>query len=153
MISISQRLGEDLLIATRAGDHLRRDILRLLRSALRYEEINKGRPLEEQEELTVLYQQAKRQRESIEGFRRGNRTEQAEREEAQLGIVREYLPASLTREEVESLARQVIQEVGAKGPTDRGRVMGTLMPKVRGRFEGAEVGVLVGELLEVLSQE
>ena len=151
-MSLDERLSQELTAAIRAGDTLRRDVLRLVRNAIKYEEIAQGRPLEEDESLQVLQRQGKQRRESIEEFRRGNRADLVERESAELKILEEYLPAQMSREEISELARQAIQEMGAGGPGDRGKVMGRLMSQFRGKAEGTTVNEVVTELLESLVQ-
>ena len=91
--------------------------------------------------------QARQRQESIEAYRTGNRLDLAEQEERELTILREYLPQPLSHERLVELIREVIQEVGATGPREMGKVMSRLMPQVRGRAEGAEVSKIVTELL------
>lgn len=148
MPTLQERVQQDLLDAVRKGDTLRRDVLRLLRSAFAYEQIAKGRPLTEEEAIAVAQREVKQRRESIEAFRKGRREDLATREEQELAILLDYLPKQLTREEVVELARRVIHETGAKGPADKGNVMRRLMPQVRGKAEGALVSAIVSELLE-----
>ncbi|MFN3973729.1 MAG: GatB/YqeY domain-containing protein [Dehalococcoidia bacterium] len=148
MSTLQERVQQDLLDAVRKGDTRRRDVLRLLRSAFAYEQIAKGHPLTEEEAIAVTQREVKQRRESIEAFRKGGREDLATKEEQELAILLGYLPKQLTREEVVDLARRAIQETGAKGPADKGKVMGRLMPQVRGKAEGALVSAIVSELLE-----
>jgi uncharacterized protein YqeY len=108
--------------------------------------------LEEEEAVQVLQRQARRHRESIEEFRKGSRKDLVEKEGAELQILEEYLPALMGREAVVQRARQAIQEVGAAGPADRGRVMGRLMPQLRGQADGILVNEVVTGLLEALAR-
>jgi len=85
--------------------------------------------------------------ESITEFQRGNRADLVEREEAELAVIRQYLPQQLSRQEITEMARHAIAEAGATGPNDLGKVMGRLMPQIRGRAEGAEVRQVIAELL------
>ncbi|MBI4336617.1 MAG: GatB/YqeY domain-containing protein [Chloroflexi bacterium] len=147
-MTLQERIQQDQREAMRRGDTLRRDTLRLVQSALQYEAISKGKPLEAAEVQAVLQKQAKQRRESIEEFRKGRREDLATKEQAELAIILEYLPAQMGREEIAALARQAIQEAGARGPADRGKVMGRLMPQVRGKADGALVNMVVTELLE-----
>ena len=134
----------------RQGDTLRRSVIRYLRAAIGNEEIAKGAPLDDDGVITIINRQVRQRRESIEAFRKGNRLDLARQEEAELAALVEYLPPQMAREEIATLARQVIGEVGAKGPADKGKVMGRLMPQVRGKADGAEVNAVVMELLEEL---
>lgn len=147
MTTLEQKINQDYMEAMRAGDELRKETLRFLRAALKSAQIDKRAPLTEEEIWEVIKRQAKQRRESIEQFRKGNRDDLAAKEEAELAIIESYLPAQLSREEIEALARQVIAEVGAAGPRDLGKVMGKLMPQVKGRADGRLVNEVVRALL------
>lgn len=149
---LAEQLEQDLREAMRQHDVVRREALRLLRNALRYEELAKSHPLSEEEVHAVLQRQAKQRRESIAEFRKGNRQDLVQREEAELAIIAAYLPKQMDRDELAELARHSMQEVGARGPGDKGRVMGRLMPQVRGKADGALVSSVVDELLQVLAK-
>ncbi|MBI4232822.1 MAG: GatB/YqeY domain-containing protein [Chloroflexi bacterium] len=151
-MGLQEQLHKDLQAAMRQGDVVRRETIRLLLSAINYESISKGKPLEEPEMLAVLQRQTRQRRESIEEFRKGNRADLVDKESAELKVLLAYLPKQLSREEVAALAQQAVEEVGARGPADKGRVMGKLMPQVRGQAEGALVNTVVTELLEKRSQ-
>lgn len=147
MTTLEQKINQDYMEAMRAGDELRKETLRFLRAALKSAQIDKRAPLTEEEIWEVIKRQAKQRRESIEQFRKGNRDDLAAKEEAELAIIESYLPAQLSREEIEALARQVIAEVGATSPRDLGKVMGKLMPQVKGRADGRLVNEVVRALL------
>ncbi len=144
---LQDRIQADLLEATRRRDAIARETLRMLRSAIRYAEVERGRRLEEAEVYEVIARQIRQRRESIAEFEKGGRPDLAAKERSELEILERYLPAQLSREEVAELARQVIAEVGAAGPRDIGKVMARLMPRVRGRAEGRLVSAVVQELL------
>lgn len=144
---LQERLFEDLKDAMRQRDDLRRSTLRLIRAAIQNEEIAQRKPLDDGGVTDVLSRLARQHQESITEFRRGNRPDLVEREEAELAILRQYLPQQLTRQEIVDLARYIIGEVGAAGPTDLGKVMGRLMPQLRGKADGAQVRQVVAELL------
>ena len=137
----------DLREAMHSGATQKRDVIRLLRSALRNAEIAKGGPLSEEEELDVLAREARQRRESIEEFRKANRSDLVAKEEAELAIIQSYLPPALTREELVAAARQVIAEVQARGPGDKGTVIPRLIAQFRGRADGREINEIVTELL------
>ena len=142
-----QGFQEDLKEALRKGDTTRRDTIRLILSALNYSQIAKGADLEEGEILVVIQKEATKRRESIEAFSKGNRPDLVAQEKAELQVILGYLPPPLTREEIAKAARQAIAESGAQGPRDMGKVMGRLMPQLKGRAEGQEVNAIVQELL------
>ena len=146
-MTIKEKLQSDLLEAVRKRDEIRRSALRLLKASIQYEEKAKGRDLQDDETVEVLSREAKKRRESIDAFRKANRSDLVDKEEVELAIVSEYLPEQLSREEVTLLARNVISEIGAQGPDDRGKVMGKLMPQLRTRADGNMVNEIVAELL------
>ena len=142
-----EKFQEDLKEALRKGDTTRRNTIRLILSALNYAQIAKGADLEEGEILVVIQKEATKRRESIEAFSKGNRPDLVAQEKAELQVILGYLPPPLTREEIAQAARQAIAESGAQGPRDMGKVMGRLMPQLKGRAEGQEVNAIVQELL------
>lgn len=149
---LQERLLQDYTEAVRRGDTLRRDVLRYVRARVKQEEIDRGHPLSEEEVVGVIQRLVRQQRESLEQFRQGGREDLVQRAQAELGILLEYLPPQMSEEEIEALARRVIQEIGARGPADKGKVMGRLMPQVRGRAEGAVVDRVVSRLLASLAE-
>lgn len=151
-MTLKQRLDDDLKAAMRSGDTVTRDAIRLIRGQVKNAEIDKGRDLDDTAVAEVLARMAKQHRDSIEQFKAGKRADLVANEEGQLGVVLRYMPQQMSREDVLGLARQAAAEVGAKGPTDKGKVMGKLMPQVRGKADGAVVNAVVTELLESLAK-
>ncbi len=121
--------------------------LRLLLAALHNEEIEQRRELTEEEILKTIVSLCKQRQDSIGLFRKGGRIDLVEKEEAELAILRGYLPQALTEDEVRTLIRGSIDEVGAKGIQDLGKVMKQIMPKIAGRAEGKRVNDLAREIL------
>jgi hypothetical protein len=146
-MSLQERLLADLKEAMRGGEERRRSVIRLLRSAIHYAEVEKGKPLDDQEVVGVIAKQVKQRRESIEEFRKGQRPDLVEREEAELALLLEYLPPQASREEVEEVARRAIAETGAQGRRDMGKVMPIVMGQMKGRAEGRLVSEVVQTLL------
>ena len=142
-----KRIETELADAIRAKDELRRDTLRLILAALRAAEKKLLRPLSTDEELQVLQRERKRRVEAAEAFRTGDRIERADREEAELTVLEEYMPPPLSQEELEEIVDNVIAEVGATSIRDLGRVMADVMPQVSGRADGSVVSQLVREAL------
>ena len=147
MTTLLERLTEDQKTAMRARDQQRLEAIRMVRSALLNAEKAKGEDLSDTESAEVLGREVRQRREAIEEAQKANRPEIAEREKTGLAIVMAYLPEQLSREQILELAKKAITELGAKGPGDRGRVMGKLMPAVRGKADGKEVSSVVEELL------
>jgi len=147
-MSIKEKLDQDMKMAQESGDKTRLNITRLLKSEIKYKEIEKKDNLSDEEVLEVLQTSVKRHRDSIEQFKKGGRNDLAEKEEAELKIILEYLPQQLTEEELTSLINEAIKEVEASSPKDLGKVMKVLIPKVKGRADGKKVNILVSQRLE-----
>jgi uncharacterized protein YqeY len=146
-VSLQQRIQTDIATAMRGGDALRRDVLRMASSAAHYAEKRNGRPLTEDELLTVLSREVKTRRESVEAFRGGGREDLATKEEAEIAILSEYLPPPLTEAEIGELVRLAIEATGAASARDMGKVMGWLAPRTRARADGKRVSEVVGQAL------
>jgi len=144
---LKQRLTDDLKQAMRGGDKVRRSVIRLVMAAIINAEIARRATLDDTDILGVIAKEAKQRRESIEAFRLGNRQDLVAQEEAELTILNEYLPRQITREEIIVAARQVIEEVGAQGLSDKGKVMPKLIAQLKGRADGREINAVVTELL------
>ena len=131
----------------RGGDHLRRDVLRMATSAAYNVEKRNAHPLTEDELLAVLSREVKTRRESVEAFRGAGREDLATKEEAEIAILSEYLPESLTEQEIGDLIREAVAATGATSARDMGKVMGWLAPRTRGRADGKRVSELVVQAL------
>ncbi len=146
-MSLKDRLVEDLKQAMRQGDERRKSTIRLLRAEITNAEIERGRELSDEEVLAVIAKQAKQRRESVAEFARGARQDLVDQEEEELQILLSYLPAQMSRDEIEVLARQVIAEVGATSQAQMGQVMRRLMSQLKGRADGSLVNQVVREIL------
>jgi len=131
----------------RARDEVRMLVLRSLLSAMNYAEIAKQKKLDDGGIIEVISKEIKQRRESIEAYEKGNRPDLVNQEKAEMAVLQEYMPAQMGREEVTALVQKVIEEVGAKGAGDKGKVMQKLMPQVKGKADGSEVNNIVTELL------
>ncbi len=146
-MSLHDRIQTDIAAAMRAGDGLRRDVLRMVVSAAYTIEKKQGRALTDDEYLSVLSREVKTRRESVEAFRAGHREDLAAKEEAEIAIIAGYLPAALSDAEIERLVREGIAATGASSARDMGKVMGWLAPRTRGRADGKRVSELVVQTL------
>ena len=147
-MTIQQRLQEDLKQAMRNGDTVRRGLIRYIRSAIHDQEIARKAELDDEAVIDLLGRQAQQRLESIDAFKKGDRPDLVAKEVAELAMIRGYLPAQLSREDIAELVRAAIEEAGASGPQDMGKVMGRIMPQVRGKAEGRTVSRIVQELLK-----
>ncbi len=146
-MTLADRLAEDLKKAMRAGNALRVSTIRLARAAVHNLTIERGRALTDDEVIEVLGREMKRRREAIDAFTKGGRDDLVRKESLELAILAEYAPAPLSPEELRALVAAAVAQVQAKDARDIGRVMAVVMPKVKGRADGARVSQLVRELL------
>lgn len=146
-MDLKQRIEEDLKTAVRSKDSLRTSCLRMVKAAIKNKEIEVRGELKEEKLLPLLATLAKQRRESIEQFRKGGREDLAQKEEAELQLIESYLPKALSEAEITKIIDAAVTESGAKGPSDMGKVMKVLMPKVAGRAEGQIVSQLVKKRL------
>ncbi len=146
-MSLIVQLEQEVKDAMLARDGERRDALRLILNSLRSAEKELQRPLSDDEELQVLQRERKKRQEAAEAFRDGGRDVQAEREEAELEVLEEFMPEPLSEDDLERIVDDVIAEVGATSLRDMGRVMADVMPQISGRADGSAVSQLVREKL------
>ena len=146
-MGFADTIGNDLKTAMKAGDKIALEVLRMLKSELKYKEIELGRDLNDEDYLSVLSSAAKRRRESINEFKKGGRDDLADKESAELDILNKYLPQQLSDAEIEKVVDEVIAEVGATTPADIGKVMKSVMPRVKGRADGRKINEIVGKKL------
>ncbi len=149
-MTLQERLAADLKEAMKSGDKARVSTLRMMKAATKNAEIAAGKTLDDASVTEVLFREAKKHRESITEFQKANRQDVVEKEEIELAIVLEYLPRQMSREEVAEIVRQVIGEVKAQSPKDKGKVMSKLMPQVKGKADGQMVNEVVTQALEAI---
>jgi uncharacterized protein YqeY len=146
-VSLHDRIQADIATAMRGGDALRRDVLRMAVSVAYNVQKKQGRPLTDDEYIAVLSREVKTRRESVEAFRAGRREDLAAKEEAEIAVLGEYLPAALSDAEIEALVSEAVAATGASSARDMGKVMGWLSPRTRGRADGKHVSELVAQTL------
>lgn len=147
-MSIRDNILRDTKEAMRDRDRPRVEALRMLSAALKNGEIEKGEPLADDEEITILRRQLKQREESAEAFCKAGREEQARNEEIEADIVRGYLPASLSDEELERVIDEAVKETGAASMKDMGAVMGRAVEISGGRADGKRLSALARERLQ-----
>jgi uncharacterized protein YqeY len=147
-MTLRERLEDDIRSAMRSRNQERLDALRFIKSQIQLTEKNQQKDLDEPGVIEVIAKQAKERRESIQMFQEGNRTDLVAKETVALAVVEEYLPPQMTREDLVKIVEEAIQQVGAISARDKGKLMGRLMPLVRGKADGAIVNAVVTELLE-----
>jgi hypothetical protein len=146
-MTLAERLNEDLKLAMKSQDKFKLSVLRMVRAAIKNQEIERRRTLDDSEVIDVLSREIKQRKDSLQDFEKAGRTDLAEQAAAEIEIIGAYLPKPLTEEEVTALVQQTIQETGASSKADMGKVMAALMPKVKGRADGKLVNQIVSQHL------
>jgi uncharacterized protein YqeY len=140
MMAFKEKINHEMVLAAKTKDKTRLSALRMLKSGLHNREIDAKRELGEGEFLQLLSSMVKQRRDSIEQFAKGGRTDLVEKEEAELKVIEEFLPAQLSEAELDASIAEAIREAGAAGVRDMGKVMKILMPRLTGRADGKTVG-------------
>lgn len=142
-----EQLADDLKQAMRSGDEVAKRTLRMALTAIKLAEVERREPLDEGALLTLLQKELKTRQETVEEARQAGREALVASTEAEIEILKAYLPAQLSDEELKALAREAIEEAGATSPGDMGKVMKVLMPKLGGRADGRAASAAVRALL------
>jgi len=149
-MTLYETIHSALKEAMKAGDAMKRDTIRLLESALKNEAIEKRKPvteLQDDEVVAILRRLSKQRRESAESYRAGDREDLAVKEDAELALISEYLPAAMSESDIRALVAEAKVETGASSKADFGKLMGATAKKVAGRADGNIVKALVEEAL------
>ncbi|MET0011042.1 MULTISPECIES: GatB/YqeY domain-containing protein [Dehalococcoides] len=147
MPNLKEKLGEEVKLSLRQGEKLKCSVLRMLVSAISYAEIAKQKTFTDEEIFGVIAKEIKQRRESIEAYKQANRPELVEKEQQEMEILQSYMPEQMGEAELTMIIKKVISETGASTPQDKGKVMGKLMPLVKGKADGQMVNNLVTALL------
>ena len=145
-----QKIAEDMKLAMKTGDKVRLETLRSLKAALMEKEIEargSGKTMSDSDAIGVMMSMAKKRRESIDLFNKGNRPELAEQEQRELDIIQEYLPQMMTPDEIAEVIERIVQLTDARSPADFSKVMPAVMKEVKGRSDGKVVQELVRKRL------
>lgn len=147
-MSLNEKLDADFKDALRAKDADKLSLLRLVRSAIKNLEIAKLSAASDEDVVAILQREIKQHRETITGFTKAGRPNEAAKQELEIDLLKSYLPAGLSADELKDVVVQAISTTQAQGVGDLGRVMGAVMPLIRGRATGDEVGQMARELLQ-----
>ncbi|MFI3272078.1 MAG: GatB/YqeY domain-containing protein [Pseudomonadota bacterium] len=142
-MTLSERIEKDYISAYKAKDSLRLGVLRLLKTAAKNMQVELRRPVEDTELLDLVMKQAKQRVDSIDQFRTANREDLAAQEEAELTVIREYLPQPLTAEELTAAIEAAVVATGAATMADMGKVMNAIKAEYQGRFDGKALSTAV----------
>lgn len=150
---LKQKLKEELKQSMLARDEIKTSTLRMLLSAINYYEIQKrgaGYEATDEDVISVIQKEVKQRKDSIEQFRSGGRVDLAQKEQKELEILQKYLPQQLGEDEISEIVDEAIRQTGSTSPQDIGKVMGIIMPKIKGKADGAVVSKIVQERLSQL---
>ena len=149
-MSLKEQLTEDMKTAmkAKAEGKQRLAVIRMVRSAIRQTEIDGKIELDDAGVISIISKEVKSRRDSIEEFKKGGRDDLVAQTEAEIAVLMPYLPQQLSEEEVRALVKEAVEKTGASSQKDMGRVMGSLMPKVKGRADGKLVNTIVREMLQ-----
>lgn len=142
-MSLKIRINDELKVAMRAGDARRRDALRLLLAALKQREVDERKALEDAGVIAVIDKMIKQRRDSIEQFEKGGRQDLADAERFEIGVLEAYMPKAMGEDEITAAVTAALTETGAASPSDMGKVMAVLKPKLAGRADMGKVSALV----------
>ncbi|WP_077308580.1 GatB/YqeY domain-containing protein [Terribacillus halophilus] len=147
-MSLTERLNQDMKTAMKARDKETLSVIRMVKASLQNEAIRTGNDtLSEDEELTVLSREVKQRKDSLQEFQEAGRDDLVQKQEAELQVLKGYMPEQLSEEELEDVIKQTIAEVGATSKKDMGSVMNAVMPKVKGKTDGSLVNKIVNKHL------
>ena len=148
-MSLKERLTDEMKSAMKAKEKLRLSTIRMVISAIKNKEIEQGGELDDPGVEEVIVKAVKQRRDSAEQYRNGGRAELAQKEEAEIAILKAYLPEQMGDDQIRELARAAAEDAGATSMKEMGKVMGLLMPKVKGKADGSVVNRIVKEILSV----
>lgn len=143
-----QKLEAALKEAMRSGDEMRKQTIRLVMSAIKLNEVEKGKPLDDAGVVAIVQKEAKSRSEAMQDALKANRPDLEQKAREEISFLETFLPKQLTQDELTELVREAIREVNASAPADMGKVMKALMPKVQGRAAGDQVSQTVRQLLQ-----
>ncbi|MCT4661740.1 MAG: GatB/YqeY domain-containing protein [Tissierellales bacterium] len=142
-MSLKEQLMEDFKVAMRNKEKLKKDVLMMARAAVKQKEVDTRTELSDADVIDIIAKQIKQKKDSIEDFKKANRDDLVEQAESEIKLLEPYMPEQLSEEEVEAIVKEAIEATGAESMRDMGKVMGAVMPKVKGRADGTIVNQMV----------
>ncbi|MFM1651512.1 GatB/YqeY domain-containing protein [Brevibacillus sp. B_LB10_24] len=146
-MSVMERLDQDLKQAMKDKATVKLSVIRMVKAAIKNEEISKGSQLSEDDVLTILGRELKQRRDSLHEFEKAGREDLAGKTREEMEILTSYLPVQMSEDEIRQIVRETISQVGAASKKEMGKVMGAIMPKVKGKADGTLVQKIVSEEL------
>ena len=150
-MSLKTQLTDDMKTAMKSGDKERLGVIRLINAAIKQREVDERIQLDDAQVLSVLEKMLKQRRDSVSQFQAAGRTDLADKETFEIGVIQSYMPAQLSAAEVDAIIVATIAEAGATGPKDMGKVMGLVRPKVAGKTDMGRLSEIIKSKLAALS--
>jgi len=150
-MSLKLQLTDDMKTAMKSGDKERLGVIRLINAAIKQREVDERIQLDDTQVLSVLEKMLKQRRDSVSQFQAAGRTDLADKETFEIGVIQSYMPAQLSAAEVDAIIVATITEAGATGPKDMGKVMGLVRPKVAGKTDMGRLSEIIKSKLAALS--
>ena len=147
-MSMQAKLMDDLKTSMKTKNKLRKDVITMVRAAVKQREVDERVELNDEDVIEIISKQVKQKKDSIVEFEKGNRPDLVELTNKEIDILLEYLPLQLTEEELDEIVKATIEEVDAKTAKDIGKVMGSILPKVKGKADGSTINRLAREYLK-----
>lgn len=147
-MALKEKISEDMKAAMKAHEKDRLAVIRMVRSAIRQMEIDGKKELDDEGVIAVISKEVKMRKDSLEEFQKGGREDLVAKTQAEIDVLLPYLPKQLSEEEIAALVKEAVEQTGASAPKDMGKVMGVLMPKVKGRADGKLVNGIVKSMLQ-----
>ncbi|ROL62355.1 GatB/YqeY domain-containing protein [Bacteroidetes/Chlorobi group bacterium ChocPot_Mid] len=147
-MTFEEKINEELKLATKSGDKVRLETIRSIRAAIiEFKKSGIGRDMNTDDELKILGNQAKKRKDAIEMFEKGNRFDLVEKEKAELAIIEEFLPKQLSDNEIMNICKKIVNDSGVTHVKDFGKVMGLAMKELKGKADGSKVQAILKSLL------
>jgi uncharacterized protein len=146
-VSLLERLNQDMKTSMKNKEKTKLSVIRMLRSEIKNEEIERQHTLNDEEVIEVLMRELKKRKDALQQFEEAGRKDLVQQLQEEIAVIQPYLPEQLSEEELRELVREVLQETGATSKADMGKVMKAIMPRVKGRADGKLVNRLVQEAL------
>lgn len=147
-MSLKDKLAEDLKVSMRSGDKIRKNVITMIRAAIKQKEVDERIELDDEAIIDIISKQVKQKKDAIEDFKKGQRQDLVELTEKEINILLDYLPQQLTESELEEIVKSTIEELGIDSVKDIGKVMSNVMPKVKGRADGSLVNNIARRFLK-----
>lgn len=147
-MSLKDKLMEDLKLSMKNKDKLRKDVVTMVRSAVKQREVDERIELDDEAVVEIISKQVKQKKDAIEDFKKGDRDDLVELTEKEVDILLEYLPEQLSEDELREIVKETIEEVQAESMKDMGKIMGHIMPKIKGKADGSLVNKIARDYLK-----